>query len=174
MLKLSEAFSAGISDLALEWFSVWGSPQIHEQVRVRFSRRMYRSVGRCYPERKLVSLSETTREMCDTQVTQILGHELAHIAAHELFGHGIKPHGEEWRALVERIGYSPSVTFQANLPLGLMPNQVQRHPRYVHRCDICFETRVARRPMLRWHCAACVDNGLAGELRITRLDIAER
>lgn len=173
MLKLPEAFSTEISNRAFDWFSVWGYPQLHKQTRVRFSRRMYRSMGRCYPERRLLSLNDALREMRDTEILEVLCHELAHIVAYECFGRDIKPHGKEWRELVQGVGFVPRTKYCGDLKLGTMRIRSYPPPRYLHRCMTCFAQRIARRPMNNWRCAECEENGLRGDLTITRLEVDE-
>ena len=173
MLKLAEAFPAEISNRAFDWFSAWGCPQLHKQTTVRFSRRMYRSIGRCYPERRLLSLNESLREMRDVEILDVLCHELAHIVAYEFFGRHIKPHGKEWRALVGAVGFVPRTKYCGDPTLGSTRNRTNPRPRYLHRCLTCFAQRIAGRPVHSWRCAECVENGLPGDLTITRLEVNE-
>jgi len=41
-------------------------------------------------------------------------------------------------------------------------------PLYDHWCPVCQSSRVGRRPVKAWRCAACVAAGLDGKLEITR------
>lgn len=66
-------------------------------------------------------------------------HEVAHYIVHEVYGAGrVKPHGEEWRALMHYFGADPEVTFK--LPLDGIPQRRQRTHRY--RCA-CREHHVS-------------------------------
>ncbi len=59
-------------------------------------------------------------------------HEVAHFIVYELYGtRGIKPHGRQWRAVMDEFGADQGVTF--NLDLEGIPQRQQRtHP---YRCD---------------------------------------
>lgn len=40
---------------------------------------------------------------------QTVAHEVAHLIAHQLFGHAIQPHGKEWQAIMRGVyGLSPT------------------------------------------------------------------
>ena len=58
-------------------------------------------------------------------------HEVAHYVVHEVYGFGrVKPHGDEWRALMHYFDADPEVTFK--LDLEDIPQRRQRtHP---YRC----------------------------------------
>lgn len=66
-------------------------------------------------------------------------HEVAHFVVHEVYGPDrVKPHGEEWQALMHYFGADPEVTFR--LDLSGVPQRRQRtHP---YRCD-CREHQVS-------------------------------
>ena len=58
-------------------------------------------------------------------------HEVAHYIVHELYGtRGIKPHGPQWRAVMEHFGADPGVTFDLDLE-GIPQRQQRTHP---YRC----------------------------------------
>ncbi len=59
-------------------------------------------------------------------------HEVAHYVVHEVYGAGrVKPHGEEWRALMHYFEADAEVTFK--LDLADIPQRRQR--RHPYRCD---------------------------------------
>ncbi len=66
-------------------------------------------------------------------------HEVAHYIVHEVYGSGkVKPHGEEWQALMQYFGADPEVTFK--LDLEDIPQRRQRtHP---YHCG-CREHQVS-------------------------------
>ena len=66
-------------------------------------------------------------------------HEVAHYIVHEVYGLGkVKPHGDEWQALMHYFGADAEVTFKADL--DDIPQRRQRtHP---YRCD-CREHQVS-------------------------------
>ena len=66
-------------------------------------------------------------------------HEVAHYIVHEVYGPGrVKPHGDEWQALMQYFGADPEVTFK--LDVEDIPQRRQRtHP---YRCG-CREHQVS-------------------------------
>ena len=66
-------------------------------------------------------------------------HEVAHYIVHEIYGLGkVRPHGEEWQALMQFFGADPEVTFKADLE-GIPQRRQRTHP---YRCD-CREHQVS-------------------------------
>ena len=66
-------------------------------------------------------------------------HEVAHYIVHEVYGLGkVKPHGEEWQALMQYFEADPEVTFKADL--ADIPQRRQRT--YPYRCA-CREHEVS-------------------------------
>jgi SprT protein len=60
-------------------------------------------------------------------------HEVAHYIVHEFYGRRrIKPHGPEWRALMEAFGADPGVTFK--LDISDLPQRRQRTHAYLCLC----------------------------------------
>ena len=104
----------------------------------------------------------------DGLLQEVLCHEMAHLAARELHGRNVRPHGPEWKALMTSAGFEPRTRLPS--PNGApRPGRRRRAPYvYVHRCPVCQLLRPARRLMSRWRCAACVASGLEGRLTITR------
>ncbi len=63
-------------------------------------------------------------------------HEVAHYVVHEIWGAGtrrrrIRPHGEEWRAVMAAFGVQGEVTFDLDLE-GIPQRRQATHP---YRCD---------------------------------------
>lgn len=145
------------------WGCLWGLPGFEQNLTLRFSPRLTRSLGRCNPAAGTLTLR---LGLPDDQIPYILCHEAAHIAVFLRFGAGLRPHGPEWAALVTLAGFSPAV----QVPGPRTPpkqNPVPPGPfRYAHKCIVCQTTRWARRPMPRWRCAECLAAGLTGEMRI--------
>jgi predicted metal-dependent hydrolase len=95
-----------------DWCHLWGVEEIAPEISVEISSRMTRSLGRCYPDRKLIRIAQFVREESDALVQEVLCHEAAHIAAHHLYGSSIRPHGPEWKALMQKAGFPPSVKYR--------------------------------------------------------------
>ena len=125
----------------------------------------------------LVRLASALRDGPRAAVAEVLCHEVAHVAAYRIHRRRIRPHGSEWAELVRRAGFTPRTKFDPkDWPELRLPKAPRRRRRaaavvYLHRCPVCQAARVARRPVRRWCCAACVDAGLTGELVITRAPV---
>ncbi len=68
----------------------------------------------------------------EVNIASTVPHEVAHYIVHEVYGPGrVKPHGQEWQALMHYFEADPEVTFK--LDLADIPQRRQRtHP---YRCD---------------------------------------
>lgn len=85
-------------------------------------------------------------------------HEVAHYIVHELYGsRSIKPHGHQWRGLMQHFGADAGVTF--DLDLAGIPRRRQRT--HAYRCG-CREHQLSStrhnrvlRGTGRYHCLAC-------------------
>ena len=156
---------------ALErWANLWKLPNLPRRSSIEWSSRLTRSLGRCYPHKRKVRLAARLQSAELGLFEEVLCHEMAHLAAHELHGQSIHPHGTEWKALIEAAGYEPRTRLPVpkSLTKAASPKRSRHNWRYIHRCPVCQRTHVARRSMRRWRCRACVDAGLDGTLTITR------
>jgi len=155
--------------LLREWSALWGVPELAGRLDVRFSGRFRTSLGRCTPAKAQIRLAAFLLEGSPALLREALCHEAAHAAAHALHGAGLRPHGDEWRALMRAAGQAP----RARLPAELLP-PLARRPRRVAtlwelHCPVCHMARRVRRRDRRWRCAACRAAGLEGALVATRL-----
>ena len=145
------------------WGCLWGLPGFEQNLTLRFSPRLTRSLGRCNPAAGTLTLRLGLPE---DQIPSILCHEAAHIAVYLRFGAGRRPHGPEWATLVALAGFLPAV--HAPGPKTPSPRH-SRQPglfRYAHQCLVCQATRWARRPIRNWRCAECLRAGLTGDMQI--------
>lgn len=163
------AAEAEFAPLIRTWAHLWRVAGLETQVTVAFSQRLRRSLGRCAPAAGRVVLHPSLRDAEPSRLDEVLCHEVAHVAAYRLYGRAVRPHGPEWRQLVELAGYHAAVRAPG-------PARLQRHTptrqatlSYEHRCPVCHSARLARRPVRRWRCAECVAAGLDGEMLVTRL-----
>ena len=155
---------------ALErWANLWKLPNLPSRSSIEWSSRLTCSLGRCYPHKGKVRLAASLQSADLELLEEVLCHEMAHLAAHELHGQRIRPHGTEWKTLIKAAGYEPKTRLPVpkSLAKAASPKR-NRHDGYFHRCPVCQRTHVARRSMRSWHCCACVDAGLDGILTITR------
>lgn len=152
------------------WARLWGVPGLEDMVTLTFSPRLRRSLGRCRPATGRITLQSALRDAPPAALLEVLCHEAAHVAAHRIAGPEAKPHGPEWRRLVEAAGYEASVrrmeatASPARAGDGTPPGRLV----YEHRCPVCQTARFARRPVPAWRCAECLDAGLSGEMIVTR------
>ncbi len=158
---------------AHRWLQLWNTPDLAAQTTIEWSPRMTRSLGRCYPERRLIRLAAFLDEADNALLEEVLCHELAHLAAHELHGTStgsIRPHGPEWKTLMRAAGYEPRTRMPA--PPNAPKPQPRRRRRgrylYLHHCPLCQLSRAAKRVVRRWRCAACLTAGLDGILDVFR------
>jgi predicted SprT family Zn-dependent metalloprotease len=107
---------------------------------------------------------------------KVVTHEAAHAATREGAEHQ-PPHGPEWRALMARAGCPKATGARWRCHKEAAGSPLRKHqPRpketrpalYDHWCPVCQSSRVGRRPVKAWRCAACVAAGLDGRLEITR------
>lgn len=154
------------------WARLWGLPGLEQRVTIHFSQRLTASLGRATPARRSIRLAAALAPGPAGFLAEVLCHELAHVAAWELHGDAIRPHGREWKELVRRAGYR--ATTRLTPPPGLAlpsPRRRRRRRRYLydHRCETCGWSRTARAAVRRWRCPPCADAGREGKLAIWRL-----
>jgi len=85
-------------------------------------------------------------------------HEVAHYIADRLFGlENIRPHGKEWRLVMQALGTEA----RASAQLDLTGVPIRRQRRFAYRCDCmlhqlstCRHNRVAQ-GAARYHCRRC-------------------
>ena len=69
-------------------------------------------------------------------------------------------------------GYEPQTRMAIDIPALTRVKRAssgRRNLAFEHRCPVCQTSRVARRSMKRWRCAACLEAGLSGDLEIVTL-----
>ncbi len=151
------------------WAKTWELPGFEQRLEISFSSRLRSSLGRCVPRTREIRLAAFLREGPPALLQETLCHEAAHAAVYELHGAGRRPHGAEWRALMRAAGFEPRVRFPANLLSSALPQRARSEQLWEHRCPVCRASRVARRRVSAWRCAACRAAGQEGELVVTRL-----
>ena len=166
--------SKELQELVHRWGRQWDVPDLADLVTVEFSHRMRRSLGRCQPAIGRVRLASFLQEGPPEILEEVLCHELAHVAVRKRLGARAKAHGAEWSDLVRLAGFEPLTRAPASLVREMdAPRRRKTSPpdstRYEHRCPVCHTVRAARRPVPSWHCAECLDAGLAGTMVISRI-----
>jgi len=141
----------------------WGLEHLAQKIVVEYSPRLRRSLGRTRVDDRRVRLNVELVDADPALRAEVLCHELAHIAVHEIHGCDTKPHGPEWRELVTRAGYDPATRIA--VPSGNR-RELRRPKRFEHVCPVCQCKRYAGRPMRLWRCRTCYQAGLDGRLVI--------
>lgn len=160
---------SGLRHLVESWARTWGLPGFERKLRISFSPRFRRSLGRCNPATREIRLAAFLLTAPPAVLSEALCHEAAHAAVHALNGTEVRPHGAEWRALMQAAGFEPRVKLPAHLLPDVPPRQRRPGKLWNHRCPVCHASRVARCRVPRWRCAACRAAGLEGALVITPL-----
>ena len=158
-----QTLEANIRNQLSECERRWMLPGLQHSVRIEWSRRFRRSLGRVHLERRVVRLSADLARAPLPLLLEVLCHEVAHLAARDLHGSQCPPHGPEGERLVQAAGFEP----RRRIPWSLGPLSHQRTTRrYLHSCPVCQSQRTAWRPVRQWRCARCVAGGLPGQLDI--------
>ena len=162
--------AAELSLASERWTRIWGVPELAQRSSIEWSRRMTRSLGVCYPRRGTVRLASYLQKAERPFVEEVLCHEMAHLAARELYGDRIRPHGREWKRLMEAVGYLPRTRLA--VPAGLQPTPKRKKWRssglYIYSCPLCQLKRVTRHPIEGWRCRPCINAGRNGVLVLIR------
>ncbi len=148
-----------------KWEKRWSVPGLSARLVIAYSDRLQSSWGRSSPRSFRISLHPDLRRL-SARLPAVLCHEVAHIAAFVLYGDRIRPHGIEWRRLVQLAGYMPRASLRVPRPkrgpVRTRPSQIL----YEHRCPVCQFRRLGKRPCPSWRCADCVAAGLDGRFVI--------
>lgn len=141
-------------------------------IEVTVNPRLTRTLARSFPSEHCIEVSRRLLRRDARRVREALIHELAHLAASDIYPAGCRPHGPEWAALVRAAGVEPHATARGRKRrehAGSQPRSTSAGFLYEHRCPVCHSSRLARRPVPRWRCAACVEAGLDGRLEVRRI-----
>lgn len=152
------------------WCACWGVAPLARELNVVVSSRLRTSLGLCAPTRRELRIASFVVDGPSDLLLEVLCHEAAHAAAHEIHGAGTRPHGREWRALMRVAGYPPRARLGASALDALHASRARR-VLWRHVCPVCHARRDAGRPVRQWRCAACRSAGLEGLLSITRREL---
>jgi predicted SprT family Zn-dependent metalloprotease len=148
-----------------KWGKAWRTPGLAKRVRISFSTRMRKSLGRVHPESGIITLNAGLASAPRNVLLEILCHEVAHVATRLRYGTRAKPHGPEWRSLVEAAGYQPVTALKCK---WLSHGRPQRHTptaRLRYQCPVCQAEYFVRRRNSRLQCSACFRAGITALLR---------
>jgi predicted SprT family Zn-dependent metalloprotease len=84
-------------------------------------------------------------------------------------GRSARPHGDEWKELMQSLGLAPRIRIQLTKEQAVLSARpTPARVLFEHRCPVCHAARIARRRMIQWRCRECVTVGLPGLLQISR------
>lgn len=159
--------AAQLSALVRKWARVWQLRSLPSGVKVTRNPRLRSTVARYIRDTRTIEVSPRFFTLRTRQV-DILAHEMAHAAIDIRHGRLVKVHGKEWQSLVRAVGLAPR-TRLTTTGAQPKPTSAVRPPQYAHRCPVCHMLRLSNRPIKRWRCRSCVEAGLEGTLKITRV-----
>ena len=110
---------------------IWAIPDLNDHIDIAFSSRLRTSFGRTQPARGRIRLHPRLDQHA-ILLDEVLVHELAHVAVHLLHGPGRRPHGREWRSLVEQTGRPARVRIAVALA-GAAPTRRKTKRRFQRR-----------------------------------------
>jgi predicted SprT family Zn-dependent metalloprotease len=130
--------------LIRRWTRRWGVPALAGEITCQWSPRLRRSLGRAYPDRKIIRLSLLLQQPRYAPLFQeVLCHEAAHIAVARSHGRRTASHGPQWQELVRLAGYEPRRCLTIE---SVVERPASDLVRYEHICPICHVRRFATRP----------------------------
>lgn len=147
-----------------KWAKSWRTPSLPQRVRISFSFRLRKSMGRVRPQSGIISLNAKLDSAPRAVLLEVLCHEAAHVATFLLHGLDAKPHGPEWRVLVRAAGYQPSTSLKCRW-LPQPPAARERSDRHCYRCPVCQADYFVRRRNSHLHCSTCLRAGVTVPLR---------
>jgi len=151
---------------------LWGRPGV-ARIEVVVHPRLRRTLGRFSLRTMQIELSPAA--LSPVTLAEVLVHEAAHAALASGETKADRPHGLEWRELMALAGRSDARATKwcrrnrrTSGPDSAQGSRTIVQRIYDHWCPVCQATRIARRPVTAWRCAACAAAGLVGRLEITR------
>lgn len=156
---------ADLKRRARRWLREWGSAS---DFNVTTNGRLRRSRGRVIAAVRTIELRPDVLTAGPAELLETLCHEAAHVAVLDL-APGARPHGREWRQLMIDAGFDPrhSQTVRGCITVE-NPRVGSTTSVWVHICPVCQMSRMAKRPVTAWRCAACIAAGLGGRLEISK------
>ncbi|MBL8753196.1 MAG: SprT-like domain-containing protein [Planctomycetes bacterium] len=155
------------------------------RIEVAWNDRLTTTAGRAFQKRGRIELNPKVLARAPDQVSMVLAHEAAHIAAFRLFGANIPAHGRHWRSLMRLAGHEPAVTH--DIPVDDLRAAARARPRratfvYLRVCDACGDRQLMA--ALRYgRCGGCdardsflvmkARAGAAGRAALERLTLAQ-
>ncbi len=145
----------------------WDADGLAEAVQITLSPRLTHNFGHCVADTGRITIAARLVDF-PAILAEVVAHEVAHVEVWRRHGPAARSHGSRWIALMEQAGF-PARRCLPPLP-GDPPPRRQTSRRYLHRCPTCAAQRVGGRPVGRWRCVACFNDGRDGVLDIIRVN----
>jgi predicted SprT family Zn-dependent metalloprotease len=143
---------------------VWMAPDVRA-LAFRVNSRLTRTLARCLAQEGVIEVSTQVR-LGDRSAREVVAHEAAHFVVARRHGRAARPHGAEWRALMQVAGFEPVAS---KIRCGDARTARRAETVFVHRCAVCSFSRRARRRVSTWRCPECTALGLDGVLAVERV-----
>ncbi len=131
--------------------ALWEMPELVD-VTIGYNGRLRTTLGRALLDEGRVELNPRLLRDHPDQLVSTLAHELAHLAVHVRFGRRAGAHGREFRTLMRALNLDARATH--NLPVEHLRRRRRRYI-YLHRCDQCGRSAIARRVLRDRICSRC-------------------
>lgn len=156
--------------------ALWDAPAL-ANIGVLANPRLSRTLGRLVGRQHRIEIGPRALGS-SKRLREVVTHEGAHAALSTArVAKRQAPHGPEWRRLMALAGYPNArathwrcrTSARSSTPPGRRSKPAALEAKlYDHWCPVCQFSRVARRPVKAWRCAACTQAGLDGRLEITQ------
>ena len=131
----------------------WEFPDLNRHVQITYNPRLRTSLGRVVLEERRVELNTRLLREHPHELVGTLIHELAHVVVHVRYG-AVPPHGRHFRTLMRAVNLSAKATH--DLPVAHLRRRRHRQKYlYLHRCDECGYSFVARSIRRGYYCTDC-------------------
>jgi hypothetical protein len=75
--RVGAQFPGDLRETLDRWLDLWNVPDLEAKSRIEWSPRLTRSLGRCYPDRRLIRISAQLESTRDGLLQEVLCHEMA-------------------------------------------------------------------------------------------------
>lgn len=142
-----------LRQVAARCAKLWELPTMTGRVRVGYNPRLRTTLGRAALDEYRVELNVHLLREHPEQLIPTLVHELAHVAVRMRYGSSAAPHGREFRTLMSAAGVPAETTH--NLPAAKALRRRRRRYVYLHICDGCGYSFLARSVRRDCYCNGC-------------------
>ncbi len=163
-MKAASASERRHAQALTRWAESGRTPDLIRHVRISYSRRLRKSLGRVRPKSGIITLNARLTSAPHAILLEVLCHEAAHVAVYLRHGWSAKPHGPEWRELIRLAGYQPTTRLLCSeLSSQEKPGRVIPLRKHC-RCPVCSTEYFVRRHNSSYHCSLCLRKGLTVKL----------